>query len=58
MCKINVLNQKCPTRGPLKVLVQPSDDFQFFGYNEGYEEEFREIAKRHFGRKSIIKWRF
>ena len=35
---------------PLKVLVRPNDDFQFSGYNEGCEEEFREIAKKHLGR--------
>ena len=50
--------QGCPTRSPLEVLMRPSDDFQFSGYNKGYEEEFREIAKRHFGRKSIYKRRF
>ena len=33
--------------------LRPSDDFQFSGYNEGYDEKFREIAKRHLGRKSI-----
>ena len=35
--------------------LRPSDDFQFSGYNEGYEEEFREIGKRHLWRKSISK---
>ena len=50
--------QGCLTRGPLKVLMRPSDYFQFSDYNEGYEEEFREIVKRHLGRKLINKRRF
>ena len=54
----HAVDQGCPTCGPLKVLVWPSDDFQFSGYNEGYEEEFHEIAKRHLGRKLINKRRF
>ena len=51
----DALNQRCPTCGQLKVLMQPSNDFQYFGYNEGYKEEFCEIAERHLGRKSINK---
>ena len=54
----HALGQVCPTRGAFKVLVPPSDDFQFFGYNEDYEKEFREIAERNLGRKSINKRRF
>ena len=54
ICDIS-LDQGCPTCGPLKVLMRPSDDFQFSGYNEGYEEEFCEIAERNLRRKSINK---
>ena len=53
-----LVGQGCPTSGPHKVLVRPSDNFQFTGYNEGYEEEFREIAERHLGPKSITERRF
>ena len=49
------LHQGCPTRDPLKILMQPSDNFQFSGYNEGYEKEFRETTEKHLGRKSINK---
>ena len=49
------LKQGCPTCDPLKILVQPSNDFQVSGYNESYKKEFREIAKRHFRQKSINK---
>ena len=34
---------------PTKVLVRPSDNFSFSGFNEDYEEEFREVAEKHFG---------
>ena len=37
---------------------RPSDDFQFSGCNEGYEEKFCDIAERHLRRKSINKRRF
>ena len=57
-CNHYDLFQGCPTCGPLKVLLRSSDDFQFSGYNEDYEEEFCEIAERHLGRKSINKRRF
>ena len=55
---LNRLDQGCPICGPNKIMVLPCDDFQFSGCNKDYEEEFCEIAKRHFGRKSINKRRF
>ena len=52
------LTQGCPTCGPLKVLVRPSDDFQFSGCNEGYEKNSARLLKDILGRKSINKRRF
>ena len=36
------INQGCPTRGTRKVLMRLCDNFQFSGYNKGYEKEFHE----------------
>ena len=51
----DVLDQGYLTCGPLKVLMRPSDYFHFSSNNEGYEDEFREIAETHLGRKSTNK---
>ena len=42
-----MLAQGCPTCSPLKLLMWPSDYFQFSGNNESYENKFSKIAETH-----------